>query len=119
MGVGGEQFVCALAGEEVERELGDDIRTAVGPLYFAVIEEVEPLAGARELIVELKQRGLAVVFASLDDLRRRRAHRRAGVTIAVRTGGFSRDELVEAGALAVFESIEELRARLDETVTGG
>jgi phosphoglycolate phosphatase-like HAD superfamily hydrolase len=44
------------------------------------------------------------------------AARRAGVgTIAVQTGDFLRDELVEAGALAVFESIEELRARLDET----
>jgi HAD superfamily hydrolase (TIGR01509 family) len=40
----------------------------------------------------------------------------AGVpTIAVRTGGFSIDELEGAGAAAVFESIEELRRRLDET----
>jgi HAD superfamily hydrolase (TIGR01509 family) len=39
----------------------------------------------------------------------------AGVaTIAVRTGGFSVDELEGAGAAAVYESIEELCARLDE-----
>jgi HAD superfamily hydrolase (TIGR01509 family) len=43
----------------------------------------------------------------------------AGVpTIAVRTGGFSIDELDGAGAAAVFESIEELRHRLGETPFG-
>ncbi len=36
-------------------------------------------------------------------------------TIAVRTGGFGVDELREAGAIAVFDSIGELRERLDET----
>jgi HAD superfamily hydrolase (TIGR01549 family) len=36
-------------------------------------------------------------------------------TIAVRTGGFGVDELLDAGAIAVFESIGELRERLDET----
>jgi HAD superfamily hydrolase (TIGR01509 family) len=44
---------------------------------------------------------------------------RAGVaTIAVRTGGFGADELRESGALAVFESVQELRERLDETPLG-
>jgi HAD superfamily hydrolase (TIGR01509 family) len=44
------------------------------------------------------------------------AAKRAGVpTIAVRTGGFGRDELEEAGAAAVFDSVAELRERLDET----
>ncbi len=36
-------------------------------------------------------------------------------TIAVRTGGFGADELREAGAAALFESVAELVARLDET----
>jgi len=41
---------------------------------------------------------------------------RAGVgTVAVRTGGFGADELREAGAIAIFESVQELRERLDET----
>jgi HAD superfamily hydrolase (TIGR01509 family) len=41
---------------------------------------------------------------------------RAGVdTIAVLTGGFAEAELREAGAVCVFESIDELRERLDET----
>ena len=36
-------------------------------------------------------------------------------TIAVRTGGFGVDELRDAGAIAVYESLAELREHLDET----
>jgi HAD superfamily hydrolase (TIGR01509 family) len=44
------------------------------------------------------------------------AAKRAGVpTLAVRTGGFGVDELREAGALAVFESVAELCDALDDT----
>lgn len=40
----------------------------------------------------------------------------AGVeTLVVRTGGFGEDELRDAGAAAVFESVAELCERLDET----
>jgi HAD superfamily hydrolase (TIGR01549 family) len=43
------------------------------------------------------------------------AARRAGVeTVCVITGGFSRQELLDAGAAAVFESGDELRRKLDE-----
>jgi len=45
-----------------------------------------------------------------------RAADAAGVrTVAVLTGGFSHDELGEAGAVAVFESVAELCAGLDRT----
>jgi HAD superfamily hydrolase (TIGR01509 family) len=45
-----------------------------------------------------------------------KAAQSAGVeTIAVITGGFSRAELDEAGAIAVFESVAELRSRISET----
>jgi HAD superfamily hydrolase (TIGR01509 family) len=45
-----------------------------------------------------------------------KAAQRADVpTVAVRTGGFGQDELRDAGAAAVFESVAELRTRLDET----
>ena len=45
-----------------------------------------------------------------------RAASNAGVpTIAVLTGGFSEQELDEAGAVAVFESVVELAAQLDHT----
>ena len=39
-------------------------------------------------------------------------------TIAVRTGGFGQEELQEAGAAAVFESVAELLGRIDETKLG-
>ena len=39
-------------------------------------------------------------------------------TIALTTGGWSEYELLEAGAVAVFESVEELRERLDEPPLG-
>ena len=64
IGMGGDQLVEALCGGEVEQQKGDDIRTAEKALYLALIEEVEPLQGARELIADLKQRGHAVVLAS-------------------------------------------------------
>jgi HAD superfamily hydrolase (TIGR01509 family) len=44
----------------------------------------------------------------------------AGIeTIAVITGGFSRAELEEAGAAVVFESVAELRERIDDTPLAG
>ncbi len=64
MGMGGDQLVGALAGEEWEAEHGEDVRTAEKALYMALIEEVEPLEGARELIEDLKGRGHSVVLAS-------------------------------------------------------
>jgi HAD superfamily hydrolase (TIGR01549 family) len=170
IGMGGDQLVESLAGGQVESEQGDDIRSAEKALYLALIEEVAPLAGARDLIVDLGNSGHPVVLASsakpdevdhyLDLLDARElvdgwttsgdveatkpdpdlvraavdkagtddavmvgdstwdceAARRAGVeTIAVLTGGFSKQELLDAGALGVFESIEELRERRSET----
>jgi HAD superfamily hydrolase (TIGR01509 family) len=64
IGMGGDQLVEALCDEETEKEKGDDIRAAESPLYMAMIEEVEPLEGARGLIEDLKDRGHAVVLAS-------------------------------------------------------
>jgi HAD superfamily hydrolase (TIGR01509 family) len=44
------------------------------------------------------------------------AAREAGVvTLAVLTGGFAAEELTEAGAIAVFESVAELHSQLDQT----
>src|SRR5436190_4216106 len=64
IGMGGDQLVAALAGDDVEEEKGDDIRTAEKALYLALIEEVEPMDGARDLIVDLKDSGHTVVLAS-------------------------------------------------------
>ncbi len=64
IGMGGDQLVAALCGEDVEERLGDDLRKAEGSLYMDLIEEVEPLPHARGLIEELKRRGHSVVLAS-------------------------------------------------------
>jgi HAD superfamily hydrolase (TIGR01549 family) len=64
IGMGGDQMVAALCGEEAEEREGDAIREAEGRQYFEMIEEVEPLAGARDLIVDLKESGHRVVLAS-------------------------------------------------------
>ncbi|MDQ3890435.1 MAG: HAD family hydrolase [Actinomycetota bacterium] len=170
VGMGGDQIVAALAGEQVEREQGDEIRAAEKATYFELIDEVAPFEGARDLLVELKKRQNPLVLASsakaeeldhyLDLLDARdiadswttsadveatkpnpdlvlaalakanggeavmvgdttwdcEAAARAGVeTVAVMTGGFGEQELRDAGAIAVFESIGELSERLDET----
>jgi HAD superfamily hydrolase (TIGR01509 family) len=176
IGMGGDHMIEALTDEEVERERGDDIRSAETALYRAVMDEVEPLRGADELIRDLKERDHIVVLASsakaveldhyLDLLDAREladawtssadveatkpdpdlvaaalekagadaedailvgdstwdceAAQRAGVkTIAVLTGGFSEQELSEAGAAQVFWSIEELREALEDTPLAG
>jgi HAD superfamily hydrolase (TIGR01509 family) len=174
IGMGGDQMVKKLAGDDVEDEKGDDIRTAEKALYTAMIHEVRPLPDARRLIEVLKERGHTVVLASsakkdeiehyLDLLDAREladdwtssadvektkpdpdlvttalekagggdavmigdsvwdveAAKRADIpTIAIRTGGFGHDELVEAGAACVFESIEDLLESLDSTPLEG
>ena len=64
IGMGGDQLVEALAGEQLENEKGDDIRAAESVLYRELMGEVELLQGARGLIEDLKKRGHAVVLAS-------------------------------------------------------
>jgi HAD superfamily hydrolase (TIGR01549 family) len=171
VGMGGDQMVEALSGERVEREHGDALRSAHDVLYLASIQSVSVFDGARELIVDLKDRGSRVVLASSakaqeaehylglldardlvdawttsDDVQQTKpspdlvsaalgkldaengvmvgdtpwdvqaAAKLDVQTIAVLTGGFSEAELREAGAAAVFESIGELRKRVDETL---
>jgi HAD superfamily hydrolase (TIGR01509 family) len=64
IGMGGDQIVRALAGDRVEDEKGDAIRDSESGFYQELIDEVRPLEGSRELIVELKERGHTVVLAS-------------------------------------------------------
>ncbi|MEH3053783.1 MAG: HAD family hydrolase [Patulibacter minatonensis] len=168
IGMGGDQLVAALLSEEVDARDGDGIRAAEGALYLSMIEEVEPLRGARALIEDLRDRGHAIVLASSakaqevdhyldlldarqlvdawttsDDVERTKPHpdlllaaldkvdggpailvgdstwdclaagRAKLESVAVLTGGFSSEELREAGASAVHHSIDELRQSLD------
>jgi len=64
IGMGGDQIVTALAGEEAEREHGDELRELESDLFGELIDEVRPLPGAAELIEELADRGHDVVLAS-------------------------------------------------------
>jgi HAD superfamily hydrolase (TIGR01549 family) len=64
IGMGGDQLVAALAGEEFDDEHGDDVRAAEKVLYMALIEEVRPFADARALLEHLKAQDHALVLAS-------------------------------------------------------
>jgi HAD superfamily hydrolase (TIGR01509 family) len=165
IGMGGDQIVTALIGEEGEEAAGDEVRAAEGEAYAELIGEVRPMDGAPELIAELRGDGFTTILASsakqgevehyLDllgardlvdgwttsaDVERTKPHpdlvqaalemagagvravmvgdstwdvkaaEAAGIpTLAVLTGGFSEDELRDAGAARVVESIGRLR----------
>jgi len=112
IGMGGDQIVGALAGDEVESEQGDDIRAAEKALYLASIESVSVLEGARDLIEVPVEQGRHTPW----DVK---AAEGAGVpAVAVLTGGFSEQELRDAGAVSVFESVADLRERLGDTPLG-
>ncbi len=64
IGMGGDQILDALIGERSAAEQGDEIRDAEGAAYTQLIDEVEPLEGARELIEKLKGDGATVILAS-------------------------------------------------------
>jgi HAD superfamily hydrolase (TIGR01509 family) len=64
IGMGGDQLVAALAGDGFEREQGDAVRASETVLYKELIGEVQPLAGARAVIEDLKSSGHRVVLAS-------------------------------------------------------
>jgi HAD superfamily hydrolase (TIGR01509 family) len=174
VGMGGDKYVAAVAGDDVEKRHGEELRDEWERLFDQVIEEAAPLEGVRDLVATLKERGHEIVLASSsvqkhfdhfvdlleirddldgwttkDDVEASKpepdlvqaamakvtseqavmlgdtpwdveAARRAGIeTVCLITGGFSEEELFEAGAAAVFESLDELRIHLDETPFGG
>jgi HAD superfamily hydrolase (TIGR01509 family) len=169
IGMGGDQLVEALIGEQGEKDDGDAIREAEGEAYGELIDEVQVMKGAVELLRDLHEDGAAVILASsakaeevehyldlLDareliqgwttsaDVERTKPHpdlvhaalekaegeapavmvgdstwdvkaaERAGIpTLAVLTGGFSEEELREAGAADVVRSVSALREDRD------
>jgi HAD superfamily hydrolase (TIGR01549 family) len=64
VGMGGDQLVGAVAGDEVEQRLGDEVRAAQKDHYMRLIGEVAAFEGARELLEDLKRRGHRLVLAS-------------------------------------------------------
>ena len=65
--MGGDQFVRAVAGDDIERRSGDELRDAHSEEFEQLRDECEPLAGASDLLRELKRRGHTVVLASSSD----------------------------------------------------
>ena len=173
IGMGGDQLVEAVAGEDVENEHGDDLRDAWTEEYDALLPEVQPFEGARELLSAVRERGRSLVLASSGEAKHvdhylelldardiaeawttsedaeetkpapdlvqtamskvqgrsavmigdstwdAEAAKRIDVpTYAVRTGGFSVEELQEAGARKVYDSLKDLHQDL-ATVIGG
>jgi HAD superfamily hydrolase (TIGR01549 family) len=171
VGMGGDQLVAEVAGQDAEDRFGDDLRDAWVEEFDRLIDEVQPFEGAHELLAEVKRRGFRLVLASsgksqhveafLDlvdgkpladewttsedaehskpepDLVKTALAKVDGAsgvmvgdsvwdvvaagrldvpTIAVRTGGFSVGELEDSGAAQVFESLVELREKLDDTI---
>ncbi|WP_369052737.1 HAD family hydrolase [Kineococcus terrestris] len=64
IGMGGDQLVPAVAGEEFEREHGDEAREAWTEEFDPLLPEVRPFDGARDLLQELRRRDWTVVLAS-------------------------------------------------------
>ena len=64
VGMGGDMYVAAVAGETVNKQIGDDVRGEWERQFDSLIEEIAPFAGAHDLIAELKERGHKVVLAS-------------------------------------------------------
>jgi HAD superfamily hydrolase (TIGR01509 family) len=64
VGMGGDKYVAAVAGEDVERRLGDELRTRWKRHFDELLHEVEPLDGAHALIAQLEERGHRIVLAS-------------------------------------------------------
>jgi HAD superfamily hydrolase (TIGR01549 family) len=169
-GMGGDQIIAHVAGDEVERRHGSALREAWVEEFDKMIDEVRPFDGARDLMEAVKSRGFRVVLASSgkskhvdhfldliegrsiadawttsDDVESSKpepdlvataldkvkgasgvmigdstwdciAAGKLGVpSLAVRTGGFSVEELINAGAKRVFESLREFADHLDET----
>jgi HAD superfamily hydrolase (TIGR01549 family) len=67
IGMGGDRLVAHVAGDDVERELGDALREEWKRAYEPMLREVRGFAGARDLVAAAADRGWAVALASSGD----------------------------------------------------
>ncbi len=174
IGMGGDQLVTTIVGEEGEQRLGEELRSAWSEEAEPLLKAAQLLPGAAELVAELGRRGNRVVLASSgeaamtqhwlslvggedavdawtsssdveqtkpapdlvsvavekvgggravmigDSVWDIEAAKKLDVpTLAVRTGGFGREELTAAGAALVVDSLAELLHALDDTPLSG
>lgn len=172
LGMGGDRLVAHVAGQDTEDRHGDDIRAHWEREYDTFIHETRLFAGAQELLLACRERGLKVALASsaiprhaqhaldlLDagdladgwttsedaeeskpapDLLDGALDRVGGTgavmvgdavwdveaasardipTVGLLSGGMGREELLAAGAVAVYDDAADLAAHLDEVVT--
>jgi len=64
IGMGGDQVILSLGGEELEERIGEEARKRQGEEVDALIDEVAALPGARDLLLAIKERGHRLVLAS-------------------------------------------------------
>jgi HAD superfamily hydrolase (TIGR01549 family) len=64
IGMGGDMFVRAVAGLEVEEAHGDALREAWAKEFDQLIGEIQPFEGAHDLLADVKERGFRLVLAS-------------------------------------------------------
>jgi len=64
IGMGGDQLVAALGGDDVEERIGDDARERWVEEADPLMAEIAVLPGARDLLETLRDRGHRVVLAS-------------------------------------------------------
>jgi HAD superfamily hydrolase (TIGR01509 family) len=64
IGMGGDQLVAAIGGEELDERIGDRARERQVEEVDKLIDEMAPLPGARDLLLAIKQRGHPLVLAS-------------------------------------------------------
>ncbi len=64
IGMGGDRLVAAVAGDDVEERLGDQLREAEKREYEQLLSEVRPFDRADALITALHDRGWLVALAS-------------------------------------------------------
>lgn len=175
VGMGGDQLVPAVAGDDVEDRHGEELRAAWTDEFTPFLPEIVPVAGAHDFLAALRADGTRVVLASSgkpehvdafldliqgrdvaeawttsDDVERTKpepdllesalqklqdsgdppagdadvvvigdstwdcvaAARLGARSLALRTGGFSREELIDAGAQDVFDTLEKLLTSL-------
>ncbi|GGF49784.1 haloacid dehalogenase [Marmoricola endophyticus] len=174
IGMGGDRLVAAVAGDEVETSYGDEVRSRHDEAFWALLDRVQPLPGAADLLRGLGDLGLRVVVASSGSAEQTRrllatvegndrsdavaanddaeaskpdsqivdvavarvegrkalvvgdavydmqAARRGGHrAVGVLTGGFGAQELLDAGADAVFETAVQLLAAVQNEARTG
>ena len=67
IGMGGDRLVTAVAGESVEKAVGDDVRARHQERLDERFHEIVATDGAAELLEELRVRGFTLVLASSAD----------------------------------------------------